>query len=472
MITFRVVDDESGRSAGARGRGVDQAMHHCEMRAPGNSPHIPDECAAPRGSRVTRVLVFSTLYPNAAQPNHGVFVENRLRATIARGGIEVTVIAPAPYFPLSHEVFGRYSTFARVPRHEVRHGVEVWHPRYLVIPKVGSGYAPEALFRRGLALARQLQAAGQQFDVIDAHYFYPDGVAAARLGQALRLPVIITGRGTDLTLIPDETGARRRILWAAHQASAMVTVCGDLKRRLIALGAPEDRTLVLRNGVDLRLFRPQDRAAARAALGLDGFTLLCVGGLIPRKGVDLVLEALAKRPDCNLLIAGGGPLRATLEAHARRLGVAGRVRFLGEVAHADLPSVYAAADVLVLASSREGWANVLLEAMACGTPVVATNVNGAEEVIRSGAAGVLMNRRTPEGLVEALDLLRRNMPSRTETRRYAEAFSWTRIGEANKALLDGAAAAGFEGRHAPGVLDLARRLLGEPETGVCDPAAP
>ncbi|HST92030.1 MAG TPA: glycosyltransferase, partial [Brevundimonas sp.] len=272
--------------------------------------------------------------------------------------------------------------------------------------------------------------------------------------------------------IPDETGARRRIRWAAHQASAMVTVCGDLRRRLIALGAPEDRTLVLRNGVDLWLFRPRDRAAARAALGLDGFTLLCVGGLIPRKGVDLVLEALAKRPDCNLLIAGGGPLRATLEAHARRLGVAGRVRFLGEVAHADLPSVYAAADVLVLASSREGWANVLLEAMACGTPVVATNVNGAEEVIRSGAAGVLMNRRTPEGLVEALDLLRRNMPSRTETRRYAEAFSWTRIGEANKALLDGAAAAGFEGRHAPGVLDLARRLLGEPETGVCDPAAP
>jgi teichuronic acid biosynthesis glycosyltransferase TuaC len=422
-------------------------------------PTFPDKCAAPRGSRVTRVLVFSTLYPNAAQPNHGVFVENRLRATIAQGGIEATVIAPVPYFPLTHEFFGRYSTFARVPRHEVRHGVEVWHPRYLVIPKVGSGHAPEALFRRGLALARQLQAAGQQFDVIDAHYFYPDGVAAARLGQALRLPVIITGRGTDLTLIPDETGARRRIRWAAHQASAMVTVCGDLRRRLIALGAPEERTMVLRNGVDLGLFRPQDRAAARAALGLEGFTLLCVGGLIPRIGVDLGLE-------------GAGPQRAALEAHARRLGVAGRVRFLGEVAHADLPSVYAAADVLVLASSREGWANVLLEAMACGTPVVATNVNGAEEVVRSGAAGVLMNRRTPEGLVEALDLLRRNMPSRTETRRYAEAFSWTRIGEANKALLDGAAAAGFEGRHTRGVLDLARRLLGEPENGVCDPAAP
>ncbi|EJL33376.1 glycosyltransferase [Caulobacter sp. AP07] len=419
---------------------------------------------------MTRVLVFSTLYPNAAQPNHGVFVENRLRATIAQGGIEATVIAPVPYFPLSHKFFGRYSAFARVPRREVRHGVEVWHPRYVAIPKFGSGWAPEALFRRGLALARRLQEAGRRFDVIDAHYFYPDGVAAAHLGQALRLPVIITGRGTDLTLIPEETGPCRRIRWAADQASAMVTVCDDLRRRLIALGAPADRIVVLRNGVDLWLFRPQDRAAARATLGLDGFTLLCVGGLIPRKGLDLVLDALANRPDYTLLIAGGGPLRAALETHARRLGVAGRVRFLGEVAHADLPGVYAAADVLVLASSREGWANVLLEAMACGTPVVATNVNGAGEVIRSGAAGVLMSRRTPECLVEALDLLRQNMPTRLETRRYAEAFGWTRIGEANKALLDGAATAGFEGRHAQGVLDLARYLLEEPEGG--DQAAP
>jgi glycosyltransferase involved in cell wall biosynthesis len=420
---------------------------------------------------VTRVLVFSTLYPNAAQPNHGVFVENRLRATIAEGGIEATVIAPAPYFPLPHEFFGRYSAYARVPRREVRHGVEVWHPRYVVIPKIGAGWAPEALFRSGLSLARRLQAAGQRFDVIDAHYFYPDGVAAARLGQALRLPVIITGRGTDLTLIPNETGPRQQIRWAAHQASVVVTVCGDLRRRVIALGAPADRTVVLRNGVDLELFRLQDRAAARAALGLDGFTLLCVGGLIPRKGLDLVLEALAMRPDCNLLIAGDGPLRATLEAQARRLGVAGRVRFLGEVAHADLPGVYAAADVLVLASSREGWANVLLEAMACGTPVVATDVNGAGEVVRSHAAGMLMSRRTPECLAETLDLLRRNMPSRLETRRYAEAFSWTRIGEANKALLVGTAAAGFEGRHARGALDLVRHLLGEREHSAVDRAA-
>jgi teichuronic acid biosynthesis glycosyltransferase TuaC len=411
---------------------------------------------------VTRALVFSTLYPNAAQPNHGVFVENRLREMIARGGLAATVVAPVPFFPVSHRFFGRYSAFARAPYREVRHGIEVWHPRYAVIPKVGAAWAPETLFRAGLALTRRLQAAGEHFEVIDAHYAYPDGVAAARLGRALRLPVVITGRGTDLTLIPRDSGARAQILWAAQEAVAMVTVCEDLRQRLIALGAPSERTLVLRNGVDLALFRPRDRTVARAALRVEGFTLLCVGSLIPRKGLDLVLRALVQVPDCKLMIAGDGPRRAELEALAKRLGVRDRVRFLGEVPHADLPDLYAAADVLLLASSREGWANVLLEAMACGTPVVATDVNGTGEVVRSHAAGMLMRERSPQCLVETLGRLRADMPARADTRRYAEAFGWASVGRANGALLRAAAAAGFDGRHAPELLDPVRTLLSEP----------
>jgi glycosyltransferase involved in cell wall biosynthesis len=420
------------------------------------------QVARPERFPVTRALVFSTLYPNAAQPNHGVFVENRLRETIALGGLHATVVAPVPFFPVSHRFFGRYSAFARAPYHEVQHGIDVWHPRYAVIPKLGAAWTPETLFRAGLALTRRLQATGGRFEVIDAHYAYPDGVAAARLGRALRLPVVITGRGTDLTLIPRDAGARAQILWAAREAVAMVAVCEDLRRRLIALGAPPERTLVLRNGVDLGLFRPRDRAVARAALGIEGFTLLCVGSLIPRKGHDLVLKALAQVPDCKLVIAGDGPRRAELETLARRLGVRDRVRFLGEAPHADLPGLYAAADVLLLASSREGWANVLLEAMACGTPVVATDVNGTGEVVRSRAAGMLMRERTPECLIETLGRLRADMPTRVDTRRYAEAFGWASIGRANGVLLKAAAAAGFDGRHDPGILHPVRRLLAEP----------
>jgi glycosyltransferase involved in cell wall biosynthesis len=415
---------------------------------------------------MVRVLVFSTLYPNAAQPNHGVFLENRLRHTLAFGGIEATVVAPVPYFPSAHPAFGRYATFARVPPRETRQGLEVLHPRYLVVPKVGVAWTPEFLFRCGLEAVRALQAQGQSFDVIDAHYFYPDGVAAARLGQALKLPVVITGHGTDLTLIPQTPQLRDQIHWAAHKASALVTVCEDLRRKLIGLGAPEARTLVLRNGVDLKRFTPVDRVAARAALGVEGFVLLSVGSLIARKGHELTIEALTRHRDCTLLIAGQGPMRGELEALAHRLGVADRVRFLGEIPHAELPKVYSAADVMVLASAREGWANVLMESMACGVPVLATDVNGTRECIRSPAAGVLLRNRTAAALAGVLEKLRAAMPTREATRRYSEGFGWEEVGRANRALLTGVAADGFEHRRSVESVRAAQRQLAASLAGV------
>lgn len=411
-------------------------------------------------SDVTRVLVLSTLYPNAAQPNHGIFVENRLRHTLALGEISASVVAPVPYFPFSHPMFGRYAPFARVPEHEVRHGIDVVHPRYLVIPRLNR-FTPYFLYRTALRVVRNMQKQGQTFDVIDAHYFYPDGVAAALLGRKLRIPVVITGRGTDLTLIPKDARARRKIQWAIRQSSAMITVCEDLRRHLLNLGAPEDRTLSLRNGVDLDQFTPGDRAAARTQFASSRFTWLSVGSLIPRKGHHITIEALARSLDCNLLIAGSGPLRAELELLAGRLGVGHRVRFLGDVPHAALPGVYRAADVMILASEREGWANVLLEAMACGTPVIATNINGTAEVVRAPAAGRLMAARTPEALLAAMSELRRNMPSSQATRAYAELFSWTQTANANKALLKDVAAAGYAGRHRPGLTDAARACIAD-----------
>ncbi len=414
---------------------------------------------------MVRVLVFSTLYPNAAQRNHGVFVENRLRKTVGLGGIDATVLAPVPYFPVAHPIFGRYAAFARAPKHEIRSGLEVWHPRYLAIPRVGAGLAPDLLYRAGLSAVRNLARRGLTFDVIDAHYFYPDGVAAALLGEALQLPVVITARGTDLTLIPTEAGPRARIKWAIQHASASVAVCNDLGRRLVALGASEKRTIVLRNGVDLELFTQADRQAARTALDINTFTVLSVGSLIPRKGHHLAIEAIALRADCALLIAGGGPQRAELEALARRLGVDERVRFLGDVPHRDLPRLYAAADVLLLASEREGWANVLLEAMACGTPVIATDVNGTSEVVRSSAAGRLIPRRTPEAIIDTLDDLRRDLPHRQDTRSYAEQFSWEPIARANRTLLTAAARAGYAGRFDDKIVGEARAQL----TGAAEP---
>jgi teichuronic acid biosynthesis glycosyltransferase TuaC len=171
-----------------------------------------------------------------------------------------------------------------------------------------------------------------------------------------------------------------------------------------------------------------------------------VGSLIPRKGHHLAIEAVARCPDCTLLIAGDGPLRPALAALADRLGARERVRLLGETPHAQLPSLYGAADVLLLASEREGWANVLLEAMACGTPVIATDVNGTAEVVKSPEAGRLVTKRSPAAIVEALTELRASMPRRDETRAYAEKFGWHPIAQANSALLRSVAEARMEGR--------------------------
>ncbi len=369
---------------------------------------------------ILKLLTFTTLYPNTEQPNHGVFVENRLRHLVASGRATSEVVAPVPWFPWRSRRFGTYGAFARVPASETRHGLLVRHPRYLVVPKVGMTAAPGLL---ALGALSALKAAGD-VDVIDAHYFYPDGVAAALLGRRLGRPLVITARGSDLNLIPRHPLARRMICWAAAQADALITVSQALKDALTGLGVSAEKITVLRNGVDLNLFRPTLRDATRTRLGVAGPVLLSVGHLIRRKGHDLVIAALPHLAGHSLLIVGDGPERRALESLAASLGVADRVRFLGAILHDRLPEIYGAADALVLASSREGWPNVLLEAMACGTPAIAASVWGNPEVIAAPAAGLLMRERSAAGIANAVIQLSNAAPSRTETRRYAEAFSW------------------------------------------------
>jgi glycosyltransferase involved in cell wall biosynthesis len=371
------------------------------------------------------VLTYSTLYPNAARPEHGIFVETRLRHLRASGGVDGEVIAPSPWFPFSTSGFGRYAAFARVPKRETRNGILVHHPRYPLAPKLGMTSAPFALYAATAPLLGRLLRQGRRFDLIDAHYFYPDGVAAVMLGQRFGLPVCITARGSDLSQIADYAMPRRMIQSAAARAAGLVTVCQALKQRLVELGVDDHRIRVLRNGVDLDLFHPRHRADARHRLGLDQPTLLSVGHLIERKRHDLVIRALARLRRCRLLIVGDGPLRHSLETIARDTGVADRVRFLGQVRQQQLPAIYAAADALVLSSSREGWANVLLEAMACGTPVVASNVWGNREVVSAPAAGILVDPCSAEGIADACSRLLSAPPPREATRAYAERYDWS-----------------------------------------------
>jgi glycosyltransferase involved in cell wall biosynthesis len=371
-----------------------------------------------------KVLSFSTLFPNAANPSHGVFVENRLRHLAASGRVELRVVAPVPWVPPGLRNVERYRRNAAAPRRETRFGIEIDHPRYPVIPRFGMTIAPFLLYAWSRGAVERVRRNGFDFDLIDAHYFYPDGVAAILLGRRFNRPVTITARGTDLTLIPNYAGPRRMIRWAADNAAGLITVCEALRGDLAALGIAKARIRTLRNGVDLAMFRPADRDAARAALGLSGPTLISVGHLIPRKANALILRAMPELLGITLLLAGDGPEEAMLRGLARELGVAERVRFLGRQPHEKLAELYTAADALVLASEREGWANVLLEAMACGTPAVATDVGGSAEVVAAPEAGRIVAERTPGAIAAAVKALFAAPPARTATRAYAEKFSW------------------------------------------------
>jgi len=382
-----------------------------------------------------RLLTFSTLFPNAARPNHGIFVENRLRQVLETGEAISTVLAPVPWFPSQSAVFGAWAAHAKAPRQEVRHGITVLHPRYPVIPKIGMTIAPWLLYRAMVPVIGRMLAQGQSFDAIDAHYLYPDGVAATWIGRRFGLPVAITARGTDVTLIPHYARPRRLIQKAIGDAGALIAVSAALKQALVALGAPADHITVLRNGVDTTLFRPpEDRAALRQNLRLTGPTLISVGGLIPRKGHDRTIAAMRLLPGFTLLIVGEGPEQARLQAMIGAYGLTDRVRLLGPRPHAALPDLYGAADASVLASSREGWANVLLESMACGTPAVAADIWGNAEVVREPAAGLIYRPNTADALAIAVRDLFATMPARTATRTYAEAFSWRATTEGQLAI--------------------------------------
>lgn len=394
--------------------------------------------------RPIRTLLFSSLYPSSVRPVHGIFVETRLRELLKTGEVETKVVAPVPWFPFKAKRFGEYAKFATTPPHEFRHEIDIYHPRYFLPPKIGMNVAPYTLARAALPTIQRLIGEGFDFDVIDAHYYYPDGVAAAIIAKRLDKPFVVTARGTDLSLIANYPKPRKLILETAAQAQASIGVCKALMDRLAELGADTCKLNVLRNGVDLLRFQPVDRSKARQKLDLpeDQKILLSVGHLIERKGHHIAIEAMADIPDALLMIIGAGPEQKNLEALAAAKGVQDRVSFKGQLPNESLKDWYSAADALTLCSSREGWANVLLEAMACGTPVVATRIWGTPEVVASPAAGVLMDDRTSASLVAALNHLFSHLPERSATRAYAEGFSWDETSKGQLSIFQSAIADG------------------------------
>jgi glycosyltransferase involved in cell wall biosynthesis len=369
-----------------------------------------------------RVLTLSTLFPDASRPRFGPFVERQTMELEARPDVDLRVIAPLGLPPGVLSGLGHYGALAALPEHEVWAGLDVTRPRFWHFPGTGGRFDPAFLTRALLAKLRRLRK-DFPFDVIDAQFFFPDGPAAIRLGRAFGVPVSIKARGSDIHFWGQRTATRRQVVSAGKAADGILAVSAALKADMVALGMPEDRIKVHYTGVDLEMFKPLNRAKAKAAFGVSGPLIVAVGTLSPRKGQGLAIEALASLPDVTLVLIGNGSDRAAFERQANAQGVADRVRFTGSIGHEETARWLGAADAMVLPSLSEGLANVWVEALACGTPLVITDVGGAREIVGGPEAGHLA-LASANAIADAVRDLLSNPRDPATVRRVAERFTW------------------------------------------------
>ena len=360
------------------------------FRVLANDTKIKDE------GKSLRILTFASLFPNACDLTHGIFIYQRSLHLGMRPGLEVKVVAPVPYFPRWLNI-GKWGRTSKIPWKEDIGGLSIYHPRYFLLPKVSMPYHALSMFLSCMRFIVELNRTWK-IDCIDAHFVYPDGMAAVLLGKWLGIRVIVSARGSDINVYPGFRLIKPLIRWTVAKADALITVSSALKEKLIDLGANESKIRVIPNGVDIRIFGPLQESEARKVLGLpaQGPIIVSVGSLIPSKGHALLVAAIqriiTRHPDLKLYIIGEGPEKSELERRIKDSDLEGVVELVGKKPNPELAQWFSAATISCLLSSREGWPNVITESLACGTPVVATSAGGIPEIINSPELGLIVDR--------------------------------------------------------------------------------
>ena len=350
-----------------------------------------------------RVLCVTRLFPNRAEPAFGPFNRKQL-AALQDIGWEVAVVNPIPWFPGAGLFKGktRASLGEAVPRRDTIANLEVTHPRFVHIPRVTLVHPP--LYAAGIA---REAFARRKSDVILSPFAYPDGVASVLIGEALRIPVAIKLHGGDMNVAAKNPPAKRWLSWAFQKVSRVVAVSYPLAEAAASFGVPWSKIAVVEDGVDSTLFKIRDRAEAKRSVGLDASRrhIVYIGRLEKRKGTLELNEAFAELasrvPDVDLVLVGDGESTAECQAFAEKMK--GRVILTGTVGPDDVATYHSAADIATLPSHAEGTPNSIIEALACGVPVVATSVGGIPDMIHHRGMGELVPPKDVPALIAAFE---------------------------------------------------------------------
>ena len=340
-----------------------------------------------------KILIITNLFPNASEPNRAMF--NKQQFLALREYCDFKVIAPLPHFKC---------TRGQVPLRETIDGMDVHHPRYLVIPKILRSMHGVSYYY-GIHNEVEDIAKTFSFDLIFATWTYPDAYAASMIAKEMNKPLVIKVHGSDINLLNLYPSRRVMVQKTFKQAKKIIAVSQPLKRKLVELGVPEYKVTHLTNGIDTKKFHPMDKIQCRRELSLplNKHIVLYVGNLELVKGVDILVDAVRGFPeDVLLIVVGDGNLKNILSQKIKDPSFNGRVRLVGSQAHDQIPLWLNAANCFCLPSRNEGCPNVILEALACGVPIVATNVGGIPDLIDSNADAALIEPENPKALAQGI----------------------------------------------------------------------
>jgi glycosyltransferase involved in cell wall biosynthesis len=374
-----------------------------------------------------KILISTGIFPNRFDVNFGIY--NLKQTAALKNYGDVMVIAPVPYFPSSLK-FAGYQKYSRIPRSDRIQEVNIHYPRCFVTPKILRSMHGLFLLVSTFRFYRKY-IKRERFDAILGFFAYPFGFANACLGKIFKIPVFVSCRGSDINYLTKQRLRRKAISWALKNSTGVFCVSEDLRSKVIALGVAPDKVSVIPNGIETDRFKRMDQAQARADLGLDAAAriLICTSRLDPEKGIDVLVDAfsLVEEDDVQLIIAGWGTEEKKLRSQVERLELHDRIRFAGNIPHHEVPKWLNAADLFVITSRNEGYPNALVEAMACGLPIVAARVGGVPEIITSSEIGLMVEAENPRAAAEAISLALTKKWDRDMLSRVAHQRSWVNV---------------------------------------------